>query len=112
MSNRFGWSATSSGRGTAVAVKVAEVDRQHIVYAFTASGKIGTGPNAGPNFDVRVVVRDGLDTVWEELLEGGVAPNVSRSFSRGILITPGNACSVSVAKAGSDMVVNMHGITL
>lgn len=95
-----------------MAIKPAQEGKQHIIYAISGSGKIGSGPGAGPSFDVTLTLRDAGVVVWEELLEGGVAPNTTRYFSRGLALTTGEECSLAVQKLGSVVKANIHGITV
>lgn len=105
MKEQHGWSKTASGTTTATATKAAEAGRQHVIFGAHIGANFGTGT------DMTITIKDGSTTIWETVTDGGANLYIDPVFPRGIPITRGNACSVTVTKAGATIRVNLNGVT-
>ena len=94
-----GWVETDLQAGAAAAIRAAEVDKQHIVYAVDASFS-ATGADT-------LVIRDGVTAIWQ----GHVYDSREVTFPQGLPATKGNLVTAELGAGAGNATVNLHGTT-
>ena len=96
-----GWSETASDTNAeTTATKAANPNRQHIIYAVSAS--------FSTTVTALLQIKDGSTVIWQDY----VYDKVLLEFPRGLSITRGNAASAVLAASGGPVQkVNLHGVS-
>lgn len=100
-------SSTGSANGAATATKAAPAiaTAKYVVLGVDVSF------NAVVTTASTLVIKDGTNTIWTAQIPTGAA-YLARTFIQGLAITPGNACSATIAASGTSVTatVNLDGI--